>query len=89
MVFVKYGNHTIEVRLGPGQEENIFYDGQVVSSKIGRGMKSDHSFHVKEDNEDVIYEVKLATKGIFSIIPGRVRVKVEVFRNGKKIYSSE
>jgi hypothetical protein len=86
MVFIKYGNHTIESTRG---EENVFYDGEVVSSKVSRGMKSDHSFHVKEDGEDATYDVKLATKGIFSIIPGRVRVKIEVFRNGKSIYSSE
>lgn len=89
MVFVKYGKHTIEVRLGSHGEEDIFYDGEVVSSKISGGRKSAHSFSVKEDGEDVIYDVKLGIKGLFSPIPGRLRPKIDVFRNGKKIYSSE
>lgn len=89
MVFVKYGNHNIEIRLGRGGAEDVFYDGQVVSSKISGGMKSAHNFSVKEDGSDVMYEVKIAVKGLFSIFPGRVRPKIEVFRDGKQIYSSE
>jgi hypothetical protein len=72
-----------------GMRRLFFYDGEVVSSKISRGFKSTHSFSVKEDGEDVSYEVKVGVKGLFSPLPGRIRPKIEVFRNGKKIYSSE
>ncbi len=92
MPFVKYGNHTIEIRLGSGGQEDVFYDGDPVSSRMTRATKSTHQFSVEEENENVTYEVKIGIRGgLLGMITGYgvMRApKIEVYRNGKKIYSS-
>jgi len=94
MVFVKYGNHVIEVKLDPRTgEETILYDGGVVSSKITvRG--GTHKFAVKEESEDATYEVEIGARrrgGLISrlsfLAPPNIPT-VKVSRNGKEIYST-
>jgi hypothetical protein len=92
MPIIRYGNHTIEVKLDPKTgEETVLYDGQVMSSKISVGGAT-HRFTVREEGKDVTYEVKIGTRGlggIKGIFMWPVRVpKVEVSRDGKQIYSS-
>jgi len=89
MPFIKYGNHTIEVRLERHGEETVFYDGEVMSSKMTT-FGGTHRFSVKEDDEAVNYEVKIKPKGgLFGVVTGfglATAPTVEVRRNGKKIY---
>jgi len=49
-----------------------------------------HDFSVNEEGKDVAYQVKVKPKtGMFGKITGfSLGPRVEVFRNGKKIYSS-
>ncbi|MBS7615487.1 hypothetical protein KEJ18_07160 [Candidatus Bathyarchaeota archaeon] len=64
MPIIKYGNHIIEVRLDPKTgEETVFYDGQVVSSKISVEGAT-HKFSVNEEGKDITYEVKIGTRGL-------------------------
>lgn len=89
MPFVIYGNHNIEIKFEARGEENIFYDGEIVSSKTTvRG--GTHNFSVEEEGEKVNYEVKIKPKGgILGIVTGFAAVsapKIEVRRNGKKIH---
>lgn len=81
MKTITYGNHTIEVsEMSMTAKEVIRYDGHVVSSK--RSMTgSTHLFSVKEETEDVQYEVQVGMRwhgfSAYSIVR----------RNGKVIYT--
>ena len=62
MKTIVYNGHTIQL---PGQsltgKEEIKYDGRVVSSKHTM-FGGTHVFSIKEDEEDVNYEVEIGTR---------------------------
>jgi hypothetical protein len=91
MPIIKYGNHIIDVRLEQSGEETVTYDGELMSSKMST-FGATHKFSVKEEGQDVAYEVKVKPKGgLLGKVTGigmSFAPKVEVFREGKKIYSS-
>jgi len=84
-----YGTHTIEVKLGPGGEETVLYDGLMISHKKPYSFGVSHKFSVKEADEKVEYEVKTKPKGgLLGAVTGigkALAPKVEVLRNGMKI----
>jgi len=96
MPIIKYGDHNIEVRFEIGGAQTVLYDGEAVSSRMpdtaqftpfASGMT--HSFSVEEGGDTVVYDVQVKPRGLLGKLGGiGVLPRVEVFRNGKKIYSS-
>jgi len=62
MPIIKYGNHVIDVKLEQSGEETVTYDGEPMSSKMST-FGATHKFSVKEEGQDVAYEVKVKPKG--------------------------
>jgi len=89
MPFFAYGTHTIEVKLGPYEEETVLYEGLMISHKKPYSFGVSHKFSVKETDEEVNYEVRIEPKGgLFGALTriGKVLApKVEVLRDGRKI----
>lgn len=90
MALIKYGNHVIEVRFELNAVKTVLYDGEVMSSKQGI-FGGTYTFCVKEEGQDAVYDVKVTPRGgLLGVLSGvgASLQRVEVFRNGKKIYSS-
>lgn len=82
MKTVMSNGHKIEVmESSPTGLERVLYDGKEVSSR--RAMfGATHTFNVREDNEDVSYEVDI---GVGSLLPPRPYTTIR--RNGKIIFT--
>ena len=91
MPVVQFGNHTIEIKFERNGEEAIYYDARIVSSKMST-FGGTHNFSVNEDGKDIAYKVQIKPKGgILGKITGMgmsFAPKVEVFREGNRIYTS-
>ena len=80
MITIVYGNHTIQVETG--WKERVLFDGQVMGNKhTWRG--GTHIFSVKEDEENVQYEVEYHARGLLA------STWVVIRRNGKIIFSDK
>lgn len=78
---IVYGSHTIQVETG--WKERVLYDGQVMGNKhTWRG--STHIFSVKEDGENVQYEVEYHARDLLA-----TSTWVVIRRNGKIIFSDK
>jgi hypothetical protein len=77
---ITYGNHAIQIT--GGFKDEVRYDGQVVSSRA-TWSGGTHIFSVKEDGEDVQYEVEYRTRWLGFGSWATVR------RNGRVIFSDK
>ena len=74
---ISYGDHEIEI-IAYGTK-NIFYDGELISlKKFFSG--SSHIFSVRENGENVQYEIRVGLKW------HGLQEKISIRRNGRIIY---